>query len=196
MFRHSPKENTPTFFSETFRRGWCALIERRRTFIGEQKKEMVELNRSLPAVIKAYWLAISAATALTEFENGPNQKWTVISLLLNLAEILSSGGDQHKADQLLKKTAEKAEELYKVVADNSISFKSARILVLIGLYFDDIAMAGTYMNFLHEVQRQKVDSLNSTDLLLFKKIFAETKKAVNNRVQFKRENLFGFHMKN
>ncbi len=49
------------------------------------------------------------------------------------------------------------------------------------------------MDFLHETQVEKGDSLEPSDFMLLKKIHGEAKKALDDRSDFKKENLIGFH---
>ncbi len=193
MFRRSREGQVPALLSEAFRRDWCSQIAERKELFGGWKRETEEPTRSLPTAVKSYHLAISATTALAKEGNDPNQNWVLISLLLNLAEIVSADGDQEKADQLLARADEEAKSLFKIARDYAISFKTARILVLIGLYHDDMRQAGIYLDFFHEVQRTKIEKLGPNDLMLFKKIYGEVKRAVKNRPDYKKRNLFGFH---
>ena len=194
IFRRSAKDTMPDLLSEAFCRDWLSQAHKRREIVGEQIKELHTLTRSFSTVVKSYQLAISAAVALAESGNDLNQKWNAVSLRLHFAEVLSAEGEQSRAEQILKQTAKKAQKLYTDIPDYSMVFKAARLLILIGLYFGDIRAATPYMDFLHTIEREKIDSLGPADLILFKKIYGEMKSAMHNRSDFKKKNLFGFHM--
>ena len=193
MFKRSDKHKTPEMLRDTFCKSWKAGIEQRKKNIKGIEQELESLNRSLPTVFKTYQLAIATATGLAGANNDPDQKWMVVSLMLNLAEILSANGEQDKADQYLKQTAKKAEDVFKEAQSDAVSFKSARILLLIALYFNNIRTAGTYIDFIRDMAIRKMDTLDSADAMLLKKIHGETKKAVEDRSDFKKEKLTGFH---
>jgi uncharacterized protein (DUF2225 family)/uncharacterized membrane protein YebE (DUF533 family) len=194
MFKRSEKNKTPEVLSDKFRKSWKESIERRKKSVKGIEPELETLDRSLTTVFKTYQLAIATASSLADATNDPVQKWMVVSLMLNLAEILSDNGEPDKADQYLKQTAKKAEDVFKEAQNDTVSFKSARILLLIALYFSDIRTAGTYIDFIIDMVNRKMDTLDAADAILLKKIHGETKKAVEDRDNFKKENLSGFHM--
>lgn len=194
LFKRSEKNKTPEILRDSFRKSWKESIERRKKSVKGIEPELETLGRSLTTVFKTYQLAIASATGLADANNDPDQKWMVISLMLNLAEILSANGEQDKADQYLKQTAKKATDVFKEAQNDAISFKSARILLLIALYFGDIRTAGTYLDFIIDMAIKKKDTLEASDAVLLKKIHGETKKAVEDRADYKKENLAGFHM--
>jgi len=194
LFRKSKNETEPKLISNPkFKKTWFDEIESRKAMFGEKAGEVSTIHRSASTVVKSYQLAISIAESLGEANNDENQMWQAVTLTLTLAEILMNYGKVKSAEEYLTKTQEKAEFLFKNSSNFLVTFRAARVLFFIALYLNDIQSAGPYVEFLKDTQMQRLDELEPNEMTVLKKVFGETKKALNNRVDFKKENLIGFH---
>ena len=194
LFRKNKKDKEPELISNPkFIKSWLDDVENRKAMFGEKLNEIPTIRRSASTVVKSYQLAIKVAESLGKANNDDNQMWQAVTLTLTLAEILMNYGKVKTADEYLTKTQEKAESLFKNSSNYVVTFRAARVLFYISLYLNDIQSAGPYVEFLKETQMRKLDELAPNELTVLKKVYGETRKAISNRSEFKKENLIGFH---
>ncbi|NQU66067.1 MAG: hypothetical protein HQ517_17550, partial [SAR324 cluster bacterium] len=92
-----------------------------------------------------------------------------------------------------EKARELADSLFKNAVNVTVSFKAARLLLFIGLFRDDVRTAGTYLDFLREYQFEKADTLSTNDKNVLKKVYGEVKKVMEDRSEYAKDQLMGFH---
>lgn len=193
LFRKNKKESVPdNLKNPKFKNLWMKDAKQRKKKFEDKESEVFSINRSLPTVVKTYQLAIKVAETLGKVNNDDAQKWQAVTLQLILAEIFLNAGKIVKAIEFLFKAKGDADFLFKNATNKEISFKSARLLFFIALYENDIRIASPMVEFLREYKFKKSETLASKELLLLKKIFGETKKALAERAIYKKENLIGF----
>ena len=194
LFKKSDKEKTPEILANTkFRTTWLKDVKNKQSKLGGLKEELYSLKPSVEAVIKSYELAIQAANILGVTNNDESQKWQSVTLLMTLAEIQMNDGDVEAAESSLEKARERADSLFKNAANVTVSFKAARLLLFIGLFRDDIRTAGTYLDFLREYQFEKKDGLSTSEQNVLRKVYGEVKKVMEDRSEYTKDQLMGFH---
>ncbi len=194
LFKKSEKEKIPDVLNNNkFRTAWIKDLKNRQAKLGDKMKELFSINRSCDVVAESYELAIKAADMLGVASNDESQKWQSITMLMTMAEICMNDGEVEKAESYLEKAQERADFLFKNATDVTVSFKAARVLLLMGLYWDDIRTAGTYLDFLREYQFEKMDTLSPPAQNVLKKIYGEAKKVMEDRSEYTKDQLTGFH---
>ncbi len=193
LFRKSPADKPPEILDEAhFRRVWLKEIEKRRRFF-TKPEEITSLNRSLLTVVNSFKMAIEIAKKLGELKKNDAMRWEVIHLLMVLSEILVSNNRMKEGLQTLNDACIRAKSLFDTTVVNSISFKCARLLILFGLYKGEFRVASPYLEFLRDLKLNKLDQLNQKDKQLLNKVFGEMKRAVENRSEYHKDHLEGFH---
>ncbi len=194
LFKKSGKEKTPDILANTkFRTAWLKDAKNKQAKLGGKKQDLFSLNPSTEAVIKSYELAIQAANILGVANNDESQKWQSVTLLMTLAEIQMNDGDVEDAESNMEKARDRADSLFKNAANVTVSFKAARLLLFIGLFRDDIRTAGTYLDFLREYQFEKQDALSTPEQNVLRKVYGEVKKVMEDRSEYTKDQLMGFH---
>lgn len=194
LFKKSDKDKIPDALnSKKFKTAWIKDIKARQAKLGKHLPELSSINRSNATVIRSYELAIKAADMLGVINNDDSLKWQSINLFMTLAEIKMNDGDVETAEGYLGKAQERADYLFKNASDVTVSFKAARILLFIGLYWDNVRLAGTYFDFLREYQFEKADTLSTPAQNVLKKIYGEAKKVMEDRSEYSKDQLVGFH---
>jgi len=194
LFKKSEKDKIPDILNNrNFRSAWIKDIKNRKSKLGGKLDELFSIHRSMETVSKSYQLAIQAADLLGAANNDESQKWQAVTLLMTLAEIQMNDGNAEMAESTLGKARERANNLFKNAVNVSISFKAARLLLFIGLYQDDVRTAGTYLDFLREYMLEKSDGLSAADQGVLKKIYGEARKVIEDRSEYTKDQLVGFH---
>ena len=194
LFRKKEKEKTPEILaSQKFRAAWIKDIKSKQAKLGKKMEELFSISPSTETVINSYELAIQAANMLGVVNRDETQKWQSITLLMTLAEILMNDGNVELAESYLEKASERADSLFKNAANVTVSFKAARLLLFIGLYRDDVRTAGTYLDFLREYQFEKVNTLSTPEQNVLRKVFGEVKTVMQDRSEYTKDQLLGFH---
>mgnify|MGYP005634136669 CR=1 FL=1 len=194
LFRRNTNEEAPKLLTNPeFKKNWFNEVDARKAMFGDKMGEISTIKRSASTVVKSYQLAISVAEMLGTANNDNNQMWQAVTLTLTLAEILMNYGKVKSAEEYLSKAQEKAEFLFKNSAEYVVTFRAARVLFYIGLYLNDVQTAGPYVEFLKDTQMHKLEELEPNEMTILKKVFGETRKALSDRAEYKKENLIGFH---
>jgi len=195
LFKKNPKEKLPVIFSDRkFKSEWIKTIKQRKAVFNDHIKDLFKLKRSGGTVVKTYQLAIKTSEILADVNRDESQKWQVVTLTLTLAEIFINNGKEKRALEYLNKAKEKAKLLFKNATDVNMSFRSARLLFFISLYENDTRTAGTYYDFISgQMDPARFGSLKKQQQAVIRKIHGETKKALEDRSEYKKENLIGFH---
>jgi len=194
LFRKNEKEKVPEILTnQKFRAAWIKEIKNRQAKLGDKMAEFFSINPSMESVIKSYELAIQAANMLGVANRDESQKWQSVTLLMTLAEIQMNDGNVELAESYLEKARELADSLFKNAVNVTVSFKAARLLLFIGLFRDDVRTAGTYLDFLREYQFEKADTLSTNDKNVLKKVYGEVKKVMEDRSEYAKDQLMGFH---
>ena len=171
-------------------------VQDRRKFedqLGQALDEIQSINRGDATVEATYRMAIEAERRLWGVTQDPKHRWEWIVNLLTLAEIQITQGQQAAAEESLKAAIVEAKEVF-LVRDNLMVYKAGRMLFLLGLYFGDKDLSGTYYNFLLNVS-SKPDELKDEEKKILMKIMGEAKKAFENRAEYAKAALDGFHLK-
>jgi len=196
LFKKNEKEKIPEILNNPkFRAAWIKEARSRQAKLGKHLAELSTINRSDAMVVASYDLAIKAADMLGAANNDDNLKWQSVTMLATVAEIKMNSGNVEAAEAFLEKARQRADELFKRASDVTVSFKAARLLLLIGLYWDDVRTAGTYLDFLREYQLDKADTLSTPAQNVLKKIYGEAKKVMEDRSEYTKNQLTGFHKK-
>lgn len=196
LFKKNPKEKLPQLFTDRkFKTEWIKTIKQRKAVFNDHIKDLFNLKRSGATVVKTYQLAIKTSDILADINRDESQRWQAITLTLTLAEIFINNGKMKRALEYLGKAKDKANKFFKNATDVIMSFRSARLLFFISLYENDVRSAGTYFDFINNnVSPNKFGSLKKSQQAVIKKIHGETKKAFEDRREYKKENLIGFHL--
>ena len=72
------------------------------------------------------------------------------ALLLTLAEVLSGNGAKDRCNKLLHECMVTATEVFTKAEEKALNFKAARLLLILGLYFNDQQTINSYYNFFLE----------------------------------------------
>ncbi len=194
LFKKNEKERIPDILNnKKFRAAWIKDVKNRQAKMGKQLQEIFSIKRSDETVVKSYEIAIKAADMLGVANNDESLKWQSISMLMTLAEIKMNDGNVEAAEAYLEKASERANFLFKNAVDVTVSFKAARLLLFIGLYWDDVRTAGTYLDFIREYHLEKADTLPTAAQNVLKKVFGEAKKVMEDRSEYTKDQLTGFH---
>ena len=194
LFKKSDKEKIPEILNhKKFRTAWIKDLKNRQAKFGKRLPELFSINRSDETVVKSYDVAIKAADMLGIVNNDESLKWQSVTLLMTVAEIKMNKGDVEAAEAYIEKAGKRADLLFKNSVDVTVSFKAARLLLLLGLYWDDVRTAGTYLHFLREYQFEKADTLSTAAQNVLKKIYGEAKKVMDDRSEYTKDQLMGFH---
>ncbi len=194
LFRKTEREKTPDILTnQKFRTAWIKDVKNRHASLAGKMKELDSLNPSGEAVIKSYELAIQSASMLGVANNDESQKWQAVTLLMTLAEIQMNNGDVEVAESYLEKARERADNLFKNAGHAIVSFKAARLLLFIGLFRDDVRTSGTYLDFLREYHFEKQDTMSTPEQNVLRKVYGEVKKVVQDRSDYTKDQLLGFH---
>ncbi|MBU3917373.1 DUF2225 domain-containing protein, partial [bacterium] len=187
-------ESSKTFANKQFKEFWLKDIDQRKSLFKDSREEISSIKRSLATVVKSYTLAIKAAKALSKLNKDQSFDWQVVTLLLTLSEILMSNGNEEKAEEYLEQARVVADDLFKNASNTLIAIRSARLLFFIALYQNDLRIAGPFVDYIRQLYQDNFDSLKQNEQVVLKKVFGETQKALKDRSDYKKENLFGFHM--
>jgi hypothetical protein len=194
LFCKGPKDKAPEILTDPkFRLPWLKDIKQRKDSFDGQMAEIGSIRRSNGFVIKSYQLAIKAADALAAVSGDDAYRWQAVTMMMTLAEIVMNLGKVAKAEEFLNLARERADDLFKHASSISQSFKAARLLLYIALYHKDIQSASPLLDFLREHYSKKMATLSAEEQSVLKKIFGETKKAIEDRTIYHKDKLIGFH---
>ncbi|MDH5560635.1 MAG: DUF2225 domain-containing protein [Deltaproteobacteria bacterium] len=192
-FKKSKDDKAPHEMNLTaLKQNWMESLKAREELIGDNPDELLEIKRSISTVIKTYQLAILTAEALVKNDHSDNLKWQLILLKLTLAEITMSAQQENKAEELLKQVNELAETLFNQSSNNIVSFKAAKILLIIAVYEKDDRKANQFYEFFTKMLKEKVRLLKKTELSVLQKVYGEVKEVYLNRNNYAKKKLDGF----
>ncbi|MCG8333445.1 MAG: hypothetical protein MJE63_02945 [Proteobacteria bacterium] len=195
LFRKSSKDQVPPVLgSPKFKDQWLKGISQRKSRLTADLKELDGIERSLPVVIDSYTAAIRTNLALAKISKDQSYEWQAVTLKLTLAEILMNNGDEAKADETVDDAMAIADDLFRNAANNLIAIRSARLLIFIALYKNDIRIAGPFVDYIRNLYLSPGNNLKPNELAVLKKVYGETQNAVKNRADYKKENLTGYHL--
>ena len=196
LFRKDEKVPTPTSLNHVdLYNHWLERLEKSKAPFGNRVGEISSHRRSLAVIIKSYQMAIKSSDLLAEFNHSVEQTWHSVMLKLTMAEVLMKQKKRKQAEQVLRQIRIQARELFETVSSNQISFRSGRLLFLTALYFKESRTAKDFYEFFCEIRKKRFEGLTQEEQKLFKRIFGEIKRALENREHYSREYLQGFHLK-
>ena len=195
MFKAGEKSILPQpLRNPRFKKYWLRDQNDKIRAFNTLKSEFSRANRSLPAAVKSYQMAIRASSALAELNKSSELEWHSITLKLTLAEVLMSHGKSEKADTMLQQILTKSVEIFENAKNNFIAFRSGRVNLLITLYFGELRKAAEYHAYFKKVKDKDLKSLEEKDKTLFKRVYGEINRAFGNQRAYMREGLNGFHL--
>ncbi len=175
-----------------FKKLWLQDTDSKRVMFKERINEISSIDRSLATVVNSYQLAIDASTRLANLNESFELSWHTITLKLTLAEVLMSHGKKNSAERLLKQIQKRSLGLFKTVKNNFVTFRSARLILLIAIYFGDATTIERFYTFFHNFKTKRFDNLEKGDQQLFKRVIGEVNRVVVDAAGYRREKLDGF----
>lgn len=195
LFRKGANDPVPNELNKPkLKSNWLKTIDKRRTIMQPHIAELSSIERSMPAVTAIYEMAIQTEEAIGEANKDQLHLWQAVALKLTLAEIYMSNGEEQKADEYLAQVETEADNLFRNAQNDLVAIRSARVLFFIGLYRDDVRMAGPYVDYLRNLHLEQSSRLKKNEQAVLKKIFGETQNALKNRSDYTKERLFGYHL--
>ncbi|MDX2470451.1 MAG: hypothetical protein QNL04_07740 [SAR324 cluster bacterium] len=184
----------PILSKGAFPKAWMAGLSERQAKFGERLAEIDTCVRHPATVLNQYKTAIEAELMLFKMTEDPNHLWKIVAAKVTMAEILMSAKQHVKADELLKQAQTLAEQCFNSRGDKTLVYKAARMLFLIGLYFTDKPLFSTYFQFFLNCMDKK-DELDPEEVKILQKIIGEVKAGFENRPDYVKAALDGFHIK-
>lgn len=195
LFKKSKKDSPPPALnSQKFKEQWKKGLAKRQQLYQPIVDELDGIERSLSTIIKTYEAGIKSALLLAKTSGDQSYDWQAVTLKLTMAEILMNHGEQEKADKCIEDASAITDDLFRNATSNLIAIRSARLLFYIGLYKNDIRMAGPFVDYIRNLYLNNSDSLQPQDLNVLKKIYGETQKSLKNRSDYSKESLTGYHL--
>jgi len=156
--------------------------------------DMYSHERSIAVVTKIYQLAIDANQVLRKINKNESKQWSEIVLSLHLAEILMSNGKRQAAEKQLLKTQKAAIQQFSHTSKrlSILTFKNAKVIFLISLYFAKYDVSESYFEFFKQVYTEKADGLCEEEQQALDKIYKDVQVVYKNRKHYLKENLNGF----
>ncbi len=180
--------------SGPFPKEWMAGLKERQAKFGDKLEQIDSCVRHPVTILNQYKTAIEAESMLFKITEDPNHHWKIVALKVTMAEILMSAKQHVKADELLKQALKEAEECFNSRGDKTLVYKAARMMFLIGLYFNDKPVLSTYYQFFLNCMDKK-DELAPEEVKILQKIIGEVKSGFENRPDYVKAALDGFHIK-
>ncbi len=196
FLRQSADSPPAVFANGRFAQVWSAAKGKHKEKYAQQLEGFQGINRSLGSVVAGYHLAMEGEKLFYEITNNEAHHWALLSLRLLLAEILTSAGKDKQGVDLIAGVVEGAKSIFESRAKHTLIYKAGRILFFIGLFFNKRDEYSTYLNFFANLcQNKKNEEVSPEELKFLHKIYAEMRKAFENRSDYRREALKGLHLR-
>jgi len=185
---------SPLIKNDYFKKLWLDGLNERKIRLGGMIQQLQTVQRTPDAVLESYKTAIDAQETLFKSNGKAQFTWGAVAAKLTLAEVLSGNGAKDRCNKLLHECMVTATEVFTKAEEKALNFKAARLLLILGLYFNDQQTINSYYNFFLE-QGKKQDSLAPEDSKLLVKISGEVKGIMANKADYRETSLEGLSQK-
>ncbi len=194
-FIRQKKDQTPEELSDPrFKGEWIRQVLEREEQIEPYKKQISTIQRSLPAAIACYDLAIDAVRHYHAHLPKESNQGQLINLYLTLAELKMQAGLREEAENDLRLAMDLAKQIYLKGRAPQLVLRCARLLLISALYFEDEKNIGEYMNFFHRYKTDKAEGFKLQDRQEFMKLYQEVSGIFSQRERYKKSALKGFKL--
>ena len=187
-----------SFNPSTILKPWMETVDERRKIVANFLTDFFEEERSLKQAIRSYQLAVISSDKIFQIDENRsprsrnlNPARKSIYYLFVKAELLMKNSQIKEAEDALKDIIRRFEFLFPL-SDKEFSIRTAYLLGVLNIYFEDYRQAGKYRTFLTEYNKD--DSID-TDSVEYKELTKSLKNindVFQNREDFSRKSLKGF----
>jgi len=180
-------------FSPEFINDWKSNSDKRREIFGRM---IEQIGHEKP---KDEYLDLTYRTAIAALEQARPKvgqdawDWELVQARLSFAELLMSAGRGEQADIEMQAAITLAQNLFSNSRQNTLILHSAKLLLTWGLYLENSEQINTFYNFILEMAA-KPSELEEGAKKLVTRLAPQAKKAFEDRNDYKKKNLVGYHL--
>lgn len=179
---------------EAFKQAWAQGSQRRARLDQALLKEQGSLAPSPHWVRTLYQLAIDAHRLILEHHGSDEDRWSLISLMLTLAELLMKQGDAVEAQLWVERAAEEAARLDQAATADRYRLRALRLRFKVALYLGEERLAGSLIDQLVKLRIERGAKLGEGERNLLGAYLSEARQLFGQRKRYVKTRLVGFHL--
>jgi len=189
---------TASFDASEISAHWLDTSDERKRLLGDCLNDFFNEDRSLEQAILSYQLAVISSDRMFEMgeRRGPrlrnyNPARKSLFYLFIIAELFMCDAQENEAEDVLNEIIRRLESIFPYLTHES-SIRSAYLLGMLNIYFEDYRQAGKYLTFLRRYNKKDTVKSGTNEYSELLSNLRKLNEVYQSRNEFGRSSLNGF----